>query len=598
MKFNHLRASVANNSGEKPTLYMALCMVESLFLDMEDESGKELSHCPGGDERLPSKLVWLCRAINEIYKDHDEDLQRNRTRLDAAVEKMNKTRQELESLSAVATQLAALEEEADRLERELQTRNADARRCEELTMRCAAEKQRLEELSHFDPALAEGELKRLSQSVAQKEAARAELTARLEQARSFAAQASQEEAQSREALQAAQSRLAELEAACEKVRSEGADLLTACQQLEETLSEEKKNQERLLISKQTLTAQVEELEQKRAELTALQNDLKGLEERRNALEVEREALEKERNERILDIAHRKTDNQTQSEKLLASQSKLEQLRQEREKLNGALTGCLQELDLLQAEVERLEKQRLPEAEALREQERQRRETLQERAEQCQTQCASFQAEAKKLEQRLPQLEEALRNERVVYDALTASCTAKSRELESLERQNAELRSNNDEEKLVIYRKQLEETQSRLEQVRQECEQVEQENTRMQKQLEEGQTERARLLELKRRHESGMEVTARQLQELAFAGADSYVREITELEERAKLLENVRSKLAASVANMRRILGNAPVEEKVSLENQLRYSLQGLRLRLEEMRRTIVDCAKSVNMEER
>ena len=518
MKFDHLRASIVNNSDQTPNIYMALCMVESLFLDMESESGKEINRCPAGDELLPSKLIWLCRTINEIYEDHDEELQRNRARLDAAVGKLKDTQDKLESLSSITKQMEALKEEYAALEQNLKARNAVAQKCEELRAQCAVAKQKLEALSRFDPADAKRELEKLSNSITEQEAARAAL--------------------------------------------------------------------------------LKEVEQKRAELEQIKKEQGNLFACSNSVKAEREALENEHNQLIIEIAHKKKENETYDEKMRVSQKKLEQLRQEKTQLNAAVSACLQELGSLQSEVEQLEKRKLPEVRELRDQEQKGMEELQQSVEQIQAQYNLYKAEVDKLKEKLPTLEEAVKNERVVYDALTASCIANSKELESLERQNAELRNNKNEEKLVIYRKQLEENQQKLEQIRRECDQIERENAQKQKQLEEGQNTRAKLLDLKQRHESGIEVTTRQLQELAFVGTDNFVREVIALEERMKLLERVREKLAVSIANMHQYLGHAPIEEHVSLEKQLRNELRDLQRRTEDLRGTIVDCAKSIKLEVR
>lgn len=610
MRFDHLQASIVNNHDQTPTLYMALCMVESLFLDIEDGCGSEFSRCPAGDEHLPSKLIWLCRTINDIYKDHDEDLQRNRSRLNTAVEKLRNTQKELESLAAVTTKLETVQKEYALLEQKVNAQSAVARRCEELTAQCADAKQQLQILARFDPAAAEAELKMLSGRIAEQEDVKSALTTQLMQAQSQAGRLQQDCDQARAELEGVQNRIAKLTEMRNRTQDASKQLLTDYRQLELELSAANQEQQQLALAKQEITAQLEdlrekisesrngELEQKQAERDQVRKELEAMQESRNAVEMERESLENERNQLILDIARRKKENESHAEKLLISQKKLEQMQQERIQLNAALSVCLQELDLLQAEVEQLKTRRLPEAEELQNQERQCRDELVQNVEQCRCQYSIYKADADKLREQLPKLEEAVRNERVVYDALTASCSASSKELESLERQNAELRNNNDEEKLVIYRKQLEETQRQLEQIRQECDQIEQENGQMQKQLEEGQTERARLLELKRRHESGIEVTAKQLQELEFAGSESFLHEVTVLEERVKLLELVRKKLATSIANMYQVLGYVPLEENASLENQMRHELRELQLRIEDFRCTILDCAKSINMEVR
>ena len=609
MKFDHLQASIINNKDQAPTLYMALCMVESLFLDMERGCG-DISRCPVGDEHLPSKLVWLCRTVNDIYKDHSEDLQRNRSRLDAAMGKLNDTQQKLETLASVTKQLETLRNENTLLEQQLQTRNADARRCEELTAKCSQAKQQLEVLARFDPAAAERELKTLSSQIAEQKSRKETLSAQLSEAKHQADLMQQDADRTESEIQTVRGKIATLEAARAQALKEQSQLQADHTQLEADLSAAKQEQQQLTQTNLEITAELEtlrkkiddfqdvELDTKQAERDLARNELQALEASMSTVDEERKTLQNQCNQLIMDIARTKLENESLNGKYQKSQDKLVQLQQEKQQLQDCQTECLRKLSLLQEETDRLKNQTLPEATELCNHEQQLRDELQQSVDLCNAQYNAHKAETEKLKERLPKLEEAVKNERVVYEALTANCAASSKELANLERQTAELRNNSDEEKLEIYRKQLEETKNHLEQVRQDCIQIEQDNVQKQKQLEEGQAERARLLELKRRHESGIEVTAKQLQELAAFGTPDFLCEVTALEERQKLLEQVRKKLAASIDNMRQFLGCVPIEETVSLEDQMRAELRDLQQRMEDLRRTIVDCAKSINMEER
>lgn len=89
MEFKRLKASIAHNQGEKPTIYMAVCAIESLVYDIEDEADSELSVCPVGDETLPTKLAWLCNTVLDIYNDNRDEMTRSRERLDRSVEKVS-----------------------------------------------------------------------------------------------------------------------------------------------------------------------------------------------------------------------------------------------------------------------------------------------------------------------------------------------------------------------------------------------------------------------------------------------------------------------------------------------------------------------------
>ena len=144
---------------------------------------------------------------------------------------------------------------------------------------------------------------------------------------------------------------------------------------------------------------------------------------------------------------------------------------------------------------------------------------------------------------------------------------------------------------------MEDNLRELENIRTDCQNIQLENVRLVKELEAGQNERFRLLELKQKHETGSEATAKQLRELEFAGTPEYISEVTAISQRLELLEMVRSKLAASISKIRKILGQVPFEGEVSLEDQLSDTLHELSARADDLRRSLLECADNLKMEE-
>lgn len=610
MDFNRLKASIVNNADQKPSLYMALCMVESLISDVEDSCGTEISHCPVGDESLPTKLTWLCRIVNEIYKDNCDDFQRNRKRLDAAVEKLNTTKNELQELSGVADKLAALRAEYAVLEQKVNARRSEAEECEMLTARCAKARQQLEDLQQFSPAAAREELEKLNLQIASLESTKAGLSAQLQQVRLEWQTVQQEAEDLKLQNQDTQQRIVALKGqlsmgrdAAEQERAALAALKADCAALETerqqlTWQQDQASRELIRLRERVSNFQEEELVPAQIRLEVARQDVAGLEQSKEVLVQGYNMAKEQQSKLILEIASQKIENEALQEKLSASHEKLAKQKEEKQRLDTELNDCIQKLGALQETVEQLKNKKLPEALSLQQQEQTRWEELTQRTAQAESQCRTYKEEIATLETRLPKLEEDVKNDREVYDALTAKWTAGSKELESLERQIAELRSNSSEEKLEIYRKQLEENQRQLESVQDECTCILQEISQKEKELEAGQNERARLLELKRRHESGLEATKKQLQELEFAATEKYVREVTALEERVKLLETVRDKLTASLANMQRILGSVPIAEHSSLEEQFKCDLRELRNHIDDLRGALLECAKSLKLEER
>lgn len=610
MKFNRLQASISNNADQLPSLYMAFCAVESLFADLEDNCGKEISLCPVGDERLPSKLVWLCRVINEIYRDNSEELQRNRGRLDAAMEKLNEIQKKLEESSCEQERLEELNAEYAVLEKRLQNSSSAAEEYEKLSEKCRQAKQTLEQLGTFDFDAAEEELKNLTAEIALKESAKATLMSDLKQAGECAEELQQEIDGLQSSEHEMRRKLLVLQEQQRSNDEEKSHLREELGALETELAAYDEERQQLIIKRDETQRNIqlvqgrivelreEDLAVKHIELEALKKELEQLESERSAFDSECDQIKEQRGCIVMDIAHKKAESESLNEKLVLAQQKRDDLEKEKLCLAADLFYCTQELEVLQAEVDELTRKKIPEVKELQTQELQRKAELKQTLNETEANLTSLKAEITKLNSILPSLEEEVNNNRVVYDALTASCATSSNELENLERQIEELRNNTDEQKLLVYRKQLEEKQQELEKIQLDCKRTEQETAELDVKLEQLQEERARLRALKNRHEQGVTVTEKQLRELEFVANEKYMQEVAALEGRAKLLETVRNKLVDSIANMQKVLGQAPFQEPVSLEDQLKYYLRELRLRIDDLRSSIVECAHSLKMEER
>ena len=610
MKFNHLQASISNNANQSPSLYMAFCAVESLFADLEDNCGAELSRCPVGDERLPSKLVWLCRVINEIYSNNDAELQRNRSRLDAAMEKLNETRQELEKSADVYERLENAKAEYAVLEQKLQNSGAAAEEYEKLSEKCRQAKQTLEQLGTFDFASAEAELKKMTDEIDSKENAKASLLAEINEIRVHADGLNREIAELQKEEKDAKNQLVNLQEQQQNADEENARLREEVNLLETKLVACTDERQQLIIQSDETQNNIDSMQKKisefreenllakSAELEAVKEEMEQLEGERSAFEQECCQIEDKRCQLVMDIARKKAESESLAQKLIIVQQKRDSLEKEKLCLAANLSDCTQTLATLQSEVDILSENKLPEVKEMQEREQLRKAELQRNVNEAENQLNALQNEIKKLNEILPKLEEDVKNNRVVYDALSASCAASSSELESLERQIEELRNNTDEQKRVIYQKQLEEKMQELENVQSECERLKQETSEQGIKLEQLQEERARLRDLKNRHEQGVTVTQKQLRELEFVVNEEYIKEVTSLEDRLQLLEVVRGKLVASITNMQNVLGVTPVQETEVLEELLECDLRELRLRVDDLRSSLVKCAQSLKMEER
>lgn len=160
MEFEQLRASLNNNAQEKPTLYMTLCIIQSLIYDVEDEAGEDIQNCEVGDETMPTKLLWLCNTILDIYDSKKDDMVRSRQRLDDAVKKLEQVKQNLDALDEVSGKLEAVRNSLKEKEDALSVAKANAENYEALCEACRAAEEKLEKLSSFDMA---GQQQRLAE---------------------------------------------------------------------------------------------------------------------------------------------------------------------------------------------------------------------------------------------------------------------------------------------------------------------------------------------------------------------------------------------------------------------------------------------------
>lgn len=179
MKFSRLSASIANNAEEAPSIYMAVCMVESLLDDIEDVTGQEISDWPIGDDTLPTKLVWLCQVINQIYEEKSGELIRNRSRLDSAMRELNKVSAELKSLSETAAQLSVMKTELKKRQTALEHAKAEKEEFEAIKKQCVQLQLEADSLRGYDQAAEESKLRALRAETARLAKAKSGLDAEL-----------------------------------------------------------------------------------------------------------------------------------------------------------------------------------------------------------------------------------------------------------------------------------------------------------------------------------------------------------------------------------------------------------------------------------
>jgi len=113
MKFDRLRNSLEINSDEMPSVYLALCMIETVFRDIKDESGRDVSEIETGDENWALKLSLAYRTLNKIYKNNQDELNRVRKQLDELKQQADSYENDLDALTNIQTEVKRLKESVE-----------------------------------------------------------------------------------------------------------------------------------------------------------------------------------------------------------------------------------------------------------------------------------------------------------------------------------------------------------------------------------------------------------------------------------------------------------------------------------------------------
>jgi len=323
----------------------------------------------------------------------------------------------------------------------------------------------------------------------------------------------------------------------------------------------------------------------------------GLSEEKSAAETALGNFAGERDKLTLEIARLKQELEQTAEEAGKKNAQLQSLSIEKQTMLKELNTVSHALGCLQDEVEQLRVNRLPELQNLHEQEEKRRQELQTQVDGLSEQMDLLAADILAMEAQLPELEEKLSTYKASYDGLTARHTAKSKELEGLERRVQELRDKNEEEKLELYRKQLETNYQDLLEIQKKCKDLSEENERLRISLNYEREKYNGLVADKKSYETRQKEVSELLKQMSPFATDEYQEKIRSVSNRLKVLESVREKLEKAIAHMGKALGKEPFSEQILLDDQLKAQLRDLQNCTEDLYKKVRSCANSLKLEE-
>lgn len=569
MKFDRLTSSIALNAQEEPTVYMAMCMVQSLFQDVESASRKPLSQTKLGDEQLPALLTWLGRQLVKIYSENSEELVRNRERLDKMMEKVREQETSLSELAEVAKALHTAETRYAELSARLDEEEEKQQEAERLEKACASVREQLKVLEGIDPAQLRAELQRLSEQERVLSAQRSELTQKLEAARSAVSALEQSCGELGSAVGQSNARLQALTSQRETAGTTLAKLRAEISGAEAQLKTGGEEKDRLIETRAYLEQQTRQLQgeleaYERDCLAPLRAEQEALAQKKTAMETELDLRKKERDKAVYlfatlskQLAAVKQNTEAKKNDLMQKQQAADAAVKETEGLKKQLETAVDRLDTAQREAEEIRNTRLPELESLLAEQEQKNRDLEAAV------AASEDRKEKLLlkGQELSREDEALKAEvaklNAAHEALIASSEANSEEIQRL-RQNVEaLKGKNDQEKERQYLQQLKEEQEKLTALNKSCSELETQTAAVQNELAQKKEQLALLQKKKEDADRAVIQINRLTQESAPYGGAVLQQRVSDLENRLHQLTDIYHSLDASAAIIQTSLGSPP-----------------------------------------
>ena len=607
MNFKNLKASIELNKNSAPSIITALYMAESLFDDIRESAGRsDLADCDIGDaEMLPVKMVWLCSQIEEIYGETAEKCERD-DELDGAAAEIGKIREKMKIYAETAEKLQAAKNEKAELQKELDAAVRSMNDYDRIREETEILKAELAELSGFDIGQAEAYLTALrarkEDLLSQKCGFENELNilnAENERLNGELAALSEKKAEADAVFRSGENEKEKLTEQTDMLRSE-------IDALNESLAEINARKDAMYAQKGELietqsVLKTEADEYFNTNILPLTSAIEKLKEDIATNEDALEALRKEEKEKndgyselvvgigqltasISAIAGKISTKQTLYD---AKHTEAEQKQLELDAVERNYGELIQKLGDMQDRINELETTGLPKLAA-------EYKTAGESEAALLKQTAELEEKIAAVESQLPAKEEQYGERKTCYELLTSKFNKTDADINELNRKIEELTKLTDEERVGQLRIQHTEKIQMLEALQKEEGQLTLENNELDRRLVEEEKSRLELENTRKQYNETVARIAEEKNALSEFGTPQLRAQIASNSAKLTQLENVRKKMASDIQMMTAVLGTAPVSFDI---NGLTALMNNLRIRLNEISQSLLNCAGSLHLEE-
>lgn len=616
MRFRRLKASIDHNADETPSIYMAICAMESLIDDIEDEAGTDISACPAGSDNMPIELEWLCGVVNQIYRDNRDEIGHTNDMLESEMAELQGYQDELGKIAAVARDLAAAKERLRTAKQELESKREAKKQYDETLAACRAAEQELQTLRAFDAAEEERRLRTLREQVRGLTQEQEELCGQLTReesqlasarlARDHAEQALQEARRENAAIQEELTRLNAQIAGEDTARQLAADKRNGLEKTRDGLAAERI---RLTGESQALRAEIDEFEARelapvREAIGRAKMEHAGLEEAKNELTQRLSAIRSGYNRLVTEIAGLEEQEPAARKKLDDKQAELKQKMGDADAADKRLKVLEQEfsdvtakLGDLQTEISDLMNRQIPEQKKRVEAEEKIRDEKTNELAGLREQGSALAAASEELQKNIEEAREALAARKADHKAQTDNLTSQNGEIKRLDRALAELNPEDTEHNYEVKLRLLREDIARVRALQEECDRMAASEREQKERLTDLNREKDRLEEEKRKAEDAEKRVCNLIADLKPIVTGEHIARFEAMSARLEQLDRVHGDLVKAMAIMEEALGTAASPEQDAV-TRMGGMIQLLRQNIHQMEQDLVACAKSINLEVR
>lgn len=617
MKFERLNSSISLNSSENPTIFMALCMIESLFKDMEETSGNDISKMDIGDEQVPTKMISLSRKLLKIYSENADEFERNRSRLDSMMEKIKEQERELAQTASVTEQLLDLRKKERELNRKLDETKKQKEDYERLVRECEQLKGEVDALNDFD-------LDEITQKIDRLKVEKETLSNRY-------SGVERELSEEQERFDSISLEYKKIEQEKAKIQSE-CDAIIRKLQDDRELIEKMKNQkltaqsdadkliEEIARIKSDLDEKIAQKDQRLAEKANYDNQLseinssvdsyseeikrlkEDIDSKKASLERQKSQIAEmntQRDTAVYNIALCEKDYQDASTKLQKKHTELKEkkttvdhVKEQVAVLAEALNKQIEELNKLNNDREDIKLSKIPEINKMIEDtERQKTELLgildglRQKKE-----ALSAQVEQLKTDEGI--LSEEVDAKSKEHAELTATYTAKNEYLTELRNNIEALRGKNDREKEKQYRSQLEQEKARLEEIEKECNDLEKSIKELKNSIEVKTAEANSLKKQMEDAESHEKKVSALVHELAPLGQKELVEKVRKLNDRRIFLSETKENIDKAMKLIMESLDDTKLVPEFGF-NGINETLRLCGVGLDKLQTELLNCTNNI-----